>query len=159
MAHHLLPEIDRGWLGQLTNGLLIRHPAEMLVSLTKVTPNARLADTGLPQQVEIYAYIETATGRAPPIVDARDVLENPRRLMNLLCEALEVDFSESMLSWPAGPRATDGIWAKHWYAAVEKSTGFEPYRAPTEPVPAHIRPLLDECMPYYEKLHARRLQC
>ena len=157
MAHHLLPEIDRAWLSQLTNGLLIRHPAEMLVSLTKVTPNARLVDTGLPQQVEILEYIAKATDHTPPIVDAHDVLENPRRMLTLLCDALDVEFSEAMLAWPAGPRATDGVWAKHWYSAVEKSTEFEPHRGPTQPVPEHIRPLLDECKPYYERLHARRL--
>src|SRR3979409_279618 len=28
MTHHLLPEIDRQWLGELTNCFLIRDPAE-----------------------------------------------------------------------------------------------------------------------------------
>jgi hypothetical protein len=157
MAHHLLPEIDRAWMVQLTNGLLIRHPAEMLVSLTKVTPNARLVDTGLPQQVEILEYVEKATGRVPPIVDAGDVLEDPRRMLKLMCGALGVEFSEGMLSWPAGRRGTDGVWAKHWYAAVERSTGFEPHHAREEGVPQHLKRLLAECMEYYGPLHARRL--
>ena len=157
MAHHLLPEIDRGFLRHLTNGLLIRHPAEMLTSLTKVLPHPRLADTGLPQQLEILQFIEGATDSAPPIVDARDVLENPRRMLELLCIALGVEFSESMLSWPAGRRSTDGIWAQHWYAAVEKSTGFEPYRPKHEEMPEHLRPLLEECLGCYEALYAQRL--
>ena len=58
------------------------------------------------------------------MIDARDVLENPRRVLGLLCDAVGVEFSEAMLSWPPGLRETDGIWAKHWYGEVETSTGF-----------------------------------
>ncbi len=157
MAHHLLPEIDRGWLRQLMHGLLIRHPTEMLTSLAKFLPTPRLSDTGLPQQLEILQLIETTTGRAPPIIDARDVLENPRRMLELLCAEFGVEFSDSMLSWPSGRRSTDGIWAKYWYAAVENSTGFEPYRPKPEPVPEQLKGLLEECMQYYEPLYTQRL--
>ena len=31
-------------------------------------------------------------------------------------------------TWPAGPRASDGVWAPYWYDAVLRSTGFAPYR-------------------------------
>ena len=51
------------------------------------------------------------------VYDARDVLENPERILRLLCDAVGVDFMEAMLSWPPGLRETDGIWAKHWYFA------------------------------------------
>ena len=157
MAHHLLPEIDRSFLRRLTHCLLIRHPAEMLTSLTKVLPSPRLADTGLPQQLEILQLVREATGVAPPIIDARDILENPRRMLELLCGALGVEFSETMLSWPAGRRPTDGIWAKHWYSAVESSTGFERHRPKQQPVPEHLKPLFDECLSCYGKLHDQRL--
>ena len=49
-----LPEIDRGWLGSVTNAFLIRDPREMLTSLIRVTPEPTLADTGLPQQSELF---------------------------------------------------------------------------------------------------------
>lgn len=158
MAHHLLPEIDRGWLRQLTHALLIRHPAEMLTSLINVFPDPKLGDTGLPQQLEIAQLVENLTGHAPPIVDARDVLENPRRMLGLLCEALGVPFDEAMLHWPPGRRDTDGIWAKHWYAAVERSTGFEPYKPKSESVPDRLLPLLKDCMELYAVLRQRRLK-
>ena len=58
-----------------------------------------------------------------------------------------------LLSWPAGPIAEDGIWAKHWYHSVHLSTGFSPYVA-KENFPPELLPLLDECRPYYEKLLA-----
>src|SRR5262245_40777183 len=57
MAHHLLPQIDRTWLGLVSNAFLIRAPREMLASLAKVLPHPTVADTGLPQQVEIFEWV------------------------------------------------------------------------------------------------------
>ncbi len=160
MAHHLLPEIDRVWLDArgLTHAFLIRDPRDMLTSLVKHVPHPTLRDTGLPQQTEIFEHVwRTQGGRVPPVIDARDVLENPRGMLTLLCEALVAPFDEGMLRWPAGGRETDGIWAKHWYSSVEKSTTFEPYTSKNEPVPDGLQPLLRECTRYYERLHTVRL--
>lgn len=157
MAHHLLPEIERGWLDGLTHAFLIRDPGEMLTSLLKNVPHPSLEDTGLPQQVELFERVRRTTGRTPPVVDARDVLLDPPRVLAHLCEALRVPFDAAMLSWPAGRRDTDGVWAPHWYAAVEKSTSFQPYQAKNERVPAALEPLLDACRPLYEALYRQRL--
>ncbi|MCA9242441.1 MAG: hypothetical protein KDA32_00690 [Phycisphaerales bacterium] len=157
MAHHLLDSMSREWLTEMRHAFLIRHPREMLISLSKNLPDPKLADTGLPQQVEILEYVECRAGAPAPILDARDVLENPRGMLTALCAALAVPFQEAMLSWPPGRRATDGVWAPHWYANVERSTGFAPYRPPTEPLAPALEPLLAECMPYYERLRANRL--
>lgn len=158
MAHHLLPGIDRAWLGRVTNAFLIRDPREMLISLAKVTPNPHLDDTGLPQQVEIFELVRARTGRIPPVVDARDVLLDPSEVLTRLCTALGVPFDRAMLAWAPGRRDTDGIWAKHWYAAVERSTGFEPYVPRKDPLPPHLEPLLEQCRPLYERLHLHRLR-
>jgi len=158
MAHHLLPGIDRAWLDSVTNCFLIREPREMLASLAKTIPHPRLADTGLPQQAELFNHVTQQTGETPIVLDARDVLQDPEGMLRMLCDRLGIDFSDRMLHWPAGPRNTDGIWAPHWYAAVWKSTGFEPYRPKDEPLPAHLHALRDQCTPLYDRLHAHRLQ-
>ena len=158
MAHHLLAHIERGWLDRVTNCFLIREPREMLTSLVKHLPRPSLADTGLPQQVEIVEFVRARTGRAPPVLDARDVLEAPRAMLERLCEAVGVPFTDRMLTWPAGRRDTDGIWAKHWYAAVEQSTGFAPYRPKNQDVPPELMPLLAHCSEHYDRLHAMRLK-
>ena len=93
----------------------------------------------------------------PPVLDARDVLENPQLLLGLLCDAIGVEFTSDMLSWPQGRRDTDGIWAKHWYNAVEASTGFNPYRPKPDPVPPQLADLHEQCVGYYETLHEHRL--
>jgi len=157
MAHHLLPEVDRSWLDRVTNTFLIREPSEMITSLVKVLPNPRLEDTGLPQQAEIFEQVRGATGSTPPVIDARDVLENPRALLERLCERLGLPFDEAMLSWPPGLRPTDGVWAKYWYANVEKSTGFQPYTPKNEPVPKRLESVLDACETLYQRLYEHRL--
>ena len=68
-------------------------------------------------------------------VDARDVLEDPKRVLTLLCQAVGVDFTERMLSWEPGLRDTDGVWAKYWYKEVETTTSFRPYKPKDEAVP------------------------
>lgn len=157
MAHHLLPGMPRQWVAGLTNVFLIRDPREMLASLLKVYPAAGLADTGLPQQVELFEQERARTGRTPAVVDARDVLTDPRGALSRLCAAVGVPFDERMLRWPAGPRPTDGVWARYWYDAVNASTGFEPYTPKHDRLDPRHGPLLAACMPYYEALHAARL--
>jgi len=157
MAHHLLPEIDRGWLADVRNCFLIRDPGEMLISLYKRMGLPTLEDTGLPQQVEIFDLVQRETGSVPPVVDARDVLTDPAGMLSRLCDAIGVPFEDRMLSWPEGRRETDGIWAKHWYAEVERSTGFRSYMPKSEPLPDELRELHASCREYYEILHARRL--
>jgi len=157
MAHHLLPELPRDWLRHVTNCFLIREPREVLTSLVKHVPDATLADTGYPQQAEIFELVERWTGKTPPVVDARDVLDNPRRVLGRLCEALGLAFTDAMLSWAPGPRETDGVWAKYWYKEVETTTSFRPYKPKDEPVPRHMSEMLQTCERHYERLHRHRI--
>ncbi len=157
MAHHWLPHLRGEWVLQLTNAFLIRHPAEMLTSLAAKMGLPLLRDTGLPQQVEIFETVRSATGRTPPVLDTEDVLRDPRGVLSRFCGALRIPFSERMLSWPPGRRPTDGVWARHWYDAVEKSTGFEAYAPRPRTVTPELAPLLQECLPLYEALRAHRL--
>jgi hypothetical protein len=129
----------------------------MLASLAQKLDSPTLTDTGLPQQVELYDWLHAGTGARPPVVDARDVLENPRGALSSLCAALGLEFTDAMLHWPPGLRPTDGVWAKHWYESVAHSTGFAPYRAVQAQVPQRLVPLLVECERLYERLAAQRL--
>jgi hypothetical protein len=158
MAHHLLPMIERGWLDSLTHAFLIREPDEMVASLLKTFPGAGLTDTGLPQQCEIFDRVAARLGRAPPVVLASDVLKDPRAQLEALCNALRIPFLEAMLSWAPGRRDTDGAWAPQWYAAVEATTGFEPYRRRHVELTDEQARLVDECQPWYEKLYVLRLK-
>jgi hypothetical protein len=157
MAHHLLPEVDREWLGRVTNCFLIRDPREVVASYVKKREDPALDDLGFMQQTEIFEWVRGRTGTAPPVIDARDVLENPRRILELLCDAVGVEFRDSMLSWPRGLRETDGIWAKHWYGEVAKSTSFQPHRPRHHDMPKRLREIHDRCRECYQRLYEHRL--
>ncbi len=160
MAHHMLPHIDSQRLidgGQLVHAFLIRDPAEVITSYTKVYPNMTLAETGLPYQVDLFAQAKRATGSIPAVVDAKDILIDPKRVLGRLCETLGIEFTEQMLSWKAGPHPDDGNWAPYWYQHVYQSTGFEKYRARDEPLPAQFKSMCDEAMRLYDVLASHRL--
>jgi hypothetical protein len=157
MTHHLLPEVDREWLADMTNCFLIRDPREVIASYVKKREDPALEDLGFVQQAEVFDFVREHTNAIPPVVDAKDVLENPEQVLRLLCQAVAVEFSESMLSWPPGLRDTDGIWAKHWYGEVAKTTSFRPYRPKDEPVPQRLREIYEQCREWYERLYQYRL--
>lgn len=157
MTKHVLDETPLDWLDGFRHLFLIRDPVEVLGSFAKVHSEVNMAETGLPQQVRLFEHVLETTGRVPPVVDARDVLTAPRAVLAALCAALDVPFDPAMLSWEAGRRPTDGIWAPYWYGAVERSTGFQPYRPVTAELPPHLEPLLARCQPLYEQLAQYRI--
>lgn len=157
MAHHMLPEIPTEWVHDLRNAFLIRDPAEMLPSLAEFLPEPTLRDTGLKQQWTLFQKVQEDTDRPPPVIDARDVLADPKGVLRALCDALNVPFRSSMLSWEPGPRPTDGVWAKYWYDAVEQSTGFHPHTPSSDPVPDRLKSLHATCQEYYRRLSKHRL--
>lgn len=155
MAHHLL-DMDLAFLRATDNVFLIRDPREMLPSLTIQLPHAKLADTGLQRQWELFSDL-TERGLRPAVLDARELLLDPETVLRALCAHLNLEFDPEMLSWHAGGRPEDGVWAPHWYHAVHQSTGFAPYKVKSD-FPKHLQALLDECSPYYEKLYRHALR-
>jgi hypothetical protein len=157
MTHHLLPEIDREWLVGVTNCFLIRDPREVILSYVKKQSDPTLEDLGFVQQAEIFDWVRQNTASVPPVIDARDTQENPERVLRRLCDAAGIEFSESMLSWPPGLRETDGVWAKHWYDEVARSTSFLPYQPKDEPVPKRLGEIHKRCRECYDRLYEHHL--
>lgn len=155
MTHHLLPGVDRNRLAGLRHAFLIRDPRRLLASYGKVRHTPTLADLGLEQQAEIYRLF------GGPVIDAADLAAGPRGSLEALCAALRIPFDEAMLSWPAGPRPTDGVWARYWYGRVWASTGFSARPGARSdfgaPLPAHLDDLAARCEPFYAELAAHRL--
>lgn len=152
MTHHLLPEVDRSALGALRHAYLIRDPRQLLASYAKVRARPVLEDLGLAQQVEIFRMF------GGPVVDSSDILQRPEPALRALCDALGVPFDPAMLCWPAGPRDTDGVWARYWYDRVWRSTGFGPYREQAAELPPGLEPLAERCQPFYEEMSAHRIR-
>jgi hypothetical protein len=157
MAHHLLDGMDRAWLASVTNCFLVRDPRAMVASLHARTPNPSIDDTGLPQQRALFDEVHERTGTVPPVLDSHDVLSDPRDVLGRFCLAIGVDFDQAMLTWPAGPRSSDGAWSPWWYDSVEASTGFSPPRTGDIDLPSELEPLVASCCEHYEHLHRHRL--
>lgn len=156
MTHHLVA-LDLAFLAQTVNVILTRDPVDMLPSYVQQVDTPVLRDTGYPQHLELLAHLREI-GQEPVILDSRETLRHPRSVLGQLCERVGIGFDEAMLSWEAGPRPEDGVWAPHWYSSVHRSTGFAPYVPKTEPFPEQLRPLLETCVPLYEELAARALR-
>ena len=158
MTHHMLDGFDRSWISECRNAFLIRAPERVLASYTEKRPDVALADIGFVQQSELFEREANRLGYAPPVIESEDVLASPREALSVLCKALDIPFTDKMLAWPAGPRASDGVWGKVWYDAVERSTGFAPQKSrPPKPLADEYKALADAARPHYERLAAHKL--
>jgi len=158
MTQHMLPDMPLDWLDQVTNCFLIRDPEQVVASFTIQRPDAAAWELGFEQQARLFDHVCDRLGHAPPVIDAADVLKDPRGTLGALCAKLGIPFTDRMLHWPPGPRASDGVWAPHWYAAVERSTGFAPYREREPKLSDFQWELADLCKAHYERLARHRLQ-
>jgi hypothetical protein len=152
MTLHMIPEFDRGFMRALTNVFLIRHPARVVASYSQKREAPTLADIGFVQQAELFDEVAQWMGRAPLVIDSADIRANPQGSLTKLCAALGIPFTENMLTWPAGPKPYDGVWAPHWYNAVHASTGFGEAEGPLPTLPAEYAPLVEQALPHYQRL-------
>lgn len=159
MLQHVLGDKPIGWMDRVTNCFLIRRPEEVVASFTATRPDAAPWELGFEQQARLFDHVAERSGDAPPVLDAADVLRNPAGMLHALCQKLGIEFTERMLHWPAGPRASDGVWAKHWYASVAQSNGFAPWHPRELPrFNSHQKKLVNTLRPGYEKLARHRLE-
>ena len=158
MCHHVMDDSDISWIDGLTNCFLIRDPREVLLSLSKITDSIDLRSTGLPQQIRIVEHVTKQSGFSPPILDSKEILENPRALLRELCDLVGINFDQKMLSWEPGPRACDGVWAEYWYGSVWASSGFSPPSPRGGELNSYLSGVLDEAMPLLQKLHGMRVR-
>ncbi len=152
MTHHLI-ELDRAFIGEMHNVLLIRNPRAILASFSKVVEEVTAEDIGLPQQYELYQSLRE-NGQSVGVLDAQKLLQDPGGVLSRLCSEFGIRFDESMLSWPAGARAEDGVWAKYWYANVHKSTGFNPFVKKEYTLMPALEAIAQRCEPLYQEMLA-----
>jgi hypothetical protein len=157
MTHHMVEGVGLGWMAQCRNAFLIRSPERVLASYAAKRPDVTLDDIGFVRQAELFEIEAERLGMAPPVIDADDILADPRRVLAELCGALGIPFKTAMLKWPAGPRASDGVWAPVWYGAVEQSTGFAPPPTSQPVLDARLAAIAEAARPHYDRLAQYRL--
>lgn len=157
MAHHMVGPIAHDDLPGLRHAFLIRDPDRVVASYAAKRVKVRPEHLGSEKQLEFFEREADRLGRAPPVIDSADILEDPRGLLRALCAALAIPFSEAMLSWKPGPHPSDGIWGSHWYDAVVQSSGFGPPDAIRPRLAPEEQAVADSCRPYYERLASHKL--
>jgi len=157
MTHHMLPGQDWRWSLPLTNVFLIRAPQRVLASYSAKREDVSLADIGFERQLDLFNMVADHLGEAPAVIDCEDILANPKAALAILCEKIGIAFDPAMLNWPAGPKPFDGVWARHWYNAVWKSSGFSDPKSSYPDLEPRLARIADAARPIYEKLCAHRI--
>jgi hypothetical protein len=157
MAQHNLPGCDLGWVHKLSNCILIRHPKDVILSYLEKYKIDSEDQLGYDQQLELFNLL-TELNIPLLVIDATDILINPRSMLMLICEKLGIPFFKEMLSWSSGRRKNDGIWGKHWYRSVETSTGFQPYVEKTENLDPEYKDIYYSCLEVYNELYSHRVR-
>lgn len=137
--------------------LLIRDPKQIISSFARGYPDPAMDDIGIAYQCALYDHF-VENDVPVVVVDANELLKAPVSILSRLCNALNIPFDEKMLSWGAGPRPEDGVWAKYWYHSVHKSTGFKPPASSDRQLPDHCRDLYIAARPYYDALYLHALK-
>jgi len=147
MAHHHI-HVDEQFLRSVKNVFLIRNPAELLVSFSKVIKDPTLDDIGVKKSWELYHQLINAD-EAPVVIDSGELLKDPELILEKLCKTIGISYEVNMQTWPAGSRKEDGIWAEYWYHNLHKSTGFIKSEPKEVEVPDELRSVCNEAMGFY----------
>ena len=156
MAHH---QENRPWEWVKPTAYIfwIRHPRKVVQSFTKVIDNMSSMDVGLIQQWQQWQQLYNFKG--PKIViDSDEMLQNPNKNMPLVCQALDLVWTEKMLNWPKGKKSYDGPWWPYWYKNVHKSHEFGPAKSIPNQLRDDHEQVVQSNLPAYEELYKLRLK-
>ena len=156
MTQHMVPDMPRRWMAEVTNVFLIRHPARVVASFAAKYANLTETDIGFIQQAELYDSLR-ANGQTPLVIDSYDIRQNPEAMLRKLCGAVGLNWDPAMLHWPVGGHPADGVWAAHWYGAVHRSTGFAGPEGPLPELTGRLAELAEAVLPSYRRMEAEKL--
>ena len=151
MAHHLTELNNINWVRKCENCILIRHPKEVISSYTKKNQLNNIYELGYIQQYKIVKFL-LDIDKSFIVIDSFDLLNNPKKVLSNWCNKINIDFSDSMLSWEKGSHESDGIWWKHWYDNVIETTGFQKYQKKDINIENKYDSIYNESMEYYNYL-------
>lgn len=123
MTHHILEKTPIEWINNGINCFLIRDPKDVINSYIKKNQLNEINDLGFPMQKKLFNYV-LINGQQPIVINADDLASNPKKILSVLCNILEIPYTNKMLNWPYGSRKTDGIWERIWYENVKSSKSF-----------------------------------
>ena len=156
MTHHILAKTPIEWIKKGINCFLIRDPKKVIQSYIKKNKLNNSDDIGFPTQIKLFNYVKEFGGKTI-IINAEDLLSNPKKILIKLCNNLNIPFLEKMLLWPEGKRDSDGIWGEIWYKNVQSSTNFTNTDKNYEEIPNKYKDIYSECLSIYKKLNTHNI--
>lgn len=158
MPHHMVGDVSIDDFHDHHHAFLIRDPERVVASYSAKRVEVTADDLGYARQLEYVDKAAQITGKAPIVLDSADILRAPEAHLKALCAALDIPWDAGMLSWQAGPRESDGIWASHWYGRVLETTGFGGPDSGAPELEPSAQAIADACKPYYERLSRYKIR-
>ena len=172
MAYFVKGSYERyttGKFASFKHTFLIRNPRKSIPSFVKACEISNfppsLDETGFKELYDLFKVVQLVDPN-PIVVDADDLLANPRDVMEQYCHATGLPFSEKMLTWTPG-EVSDWkeafVYYKEWHGTAMMSSGFMKPKASKDTQPAaKLRPDIEEAvceaLPYYQAIHDVRLR-
>ena len=121
----------KGRFAHLKHTFLIRNPNKSIPSLVKAYKMCGFSsfpgNNGIEQLYSMFKTVQLVDP-SPVVIDADDLLMNPRVMMEQYCSATGLPFQETMLTWTPGIVSdwTDSAYYKVWHgrSTVMMSSGF-----------------------------------
>ena len=162
MPHCLPRDVDDAFLAPFTHSFLIRDPAKSVPSIYKRGPQFLAAEYGFEEHRRLFDRIADRDGKAPPVIDSDDLLENPHGVVSAWCDAVGIDFMPEALSWEPGARPEVGWYdSGSWHESLSASDGLKPQPrtyGSIESQPDHVKEIYEQALPHYKHLHQYRLE-
>ena len=155
----------QGPFANFKHTFLIRHPRKSTISHYKACQNGGFSFyfPGVRQNYELYKVVQQIDPN-PLVLDADDLLENPKEMMQLYCSSTGLPFTEDMLTWEPGDIKEWNHGRKYeiWHRTAMYSPGFiKPKRSAPESLieyPKIVEECIQDSLPYYEALYQVRVR-
>ena len=149
------------FLDHFNHSFLIRDPAKVVTSMYRHWPDFVVNEIAFVEQRNLFDRLCDKLGKAPPVIDSDDLLEEPPGIVEAYCDAVGIPYIEEALSWQPGDREEVSWYdGGSWHANLRNSDGLkaQPRRyIDISDAPDKIREIHEFVLPHYQHLYAHRL--
>lgn len=159
LAFQAEPYVPDGFLTEVTNTLMLRHPRIVMRSLLPLKPDFTEDEFGFTALRRMFRRIAAATNRSPLIIDGNELRDSPAEVVRAYCARAALPFSADMLHWSDGkirPWVTDEAESQaKWHQTLERSTGIlGPAEEPDFEIPADRRTMYSAALEILDEVLA-----
>ncbi len=160
--HYINHMWDPEFLSHFTHAFLIRDPAKTITSIYNKWPDFDEGEVGFPEQRALFDLVWALNGKAPPVIDSDDLLEDPHKMTKIFCQSVDIPFIPDALSWEAGGDPSEHSWwdGGSFHANLANSTGLTPQTrryVELESTPQRVQQVHRRMKPHYDQLYKHRL--